>query len=291
MYQIPHVLRARNFRLYLARGTSRQKANRRLVDLWLNGGAAVLGHTPPNLLRELKNAASRGLYAPLPHFAESRFLKALSKLLPERSFRIYAAPPLELASLTGNTDLDGLDGFTRIKKEGERKLDANLKLWRPYIDPLNPFAVNDTPILIPVLPGIQTWRGELPIGLCVIAALTGNNASEEMLSRLPPGDTLSPILLAIAARGIHDLLAAPERANPEFPHVSKALRHSRWQRRGIYLNLKEYPKPEEWDALFHQFLEAGFLLPPTQSHPVILPGELSQGEETKLASILKTDFN
>jgi len=181
MYQIPHVLRARNFRLYLARGTSRQKANRRLVDLWLNGGAAVLGHTPPNLLRELKNAASRGLYAPLPHFAESRFLKALSKLLPGRSFRIYAAPPLELASLTGNTDLDGLDGFTRIKKEGERKLDANLKLWRPYIDPLNPFAVNDTPILIPVLPGIQTWRGELPIGLCVIAALTGNNASEEML--------------------------------------------------------------------------------------------------------------
>ena len=58
---VPAVLRARNFRLYTAGG-------RRLVDLWLNGGAAVLGHTPPALLRELKNTASRGLYAPFPIF-------------------------------------------------------------------------------------------------------------------------------------------------------------------------------------------------------------------------------
>jgi len=288
MYQIPHVLRARNFRLYLARGTSPQETNNcRLVDLWLNGGAAVLGHTPPSLLRELKNTASRGLYAPLPHFTENRFLKALSKLLPGRSFRLYAAPPQNLVSFSENMNLHGL---ARVKEEDERKICSDIKLWRPYTDPLNPFAVDDTPLLIPVLPGIHTWRGGLPMGLCVVAALTGNAASEELLSRLPPDDALSPIILAIATRGIYDILAAPERANPELPRVSKALKHSRWQRCGIYLNLQEKQKTEEWDTLFHQFLKAGFLLPPTPSSPVILPGELSKGEEIKLALMLKFDF-
>ena len=252
MRQIPHILRARGFRLYLA-------DNQRLVDLWQNGGAAILGHTPPNLLRELKNAASRGLYAPYPHFTESRFLKALSKLLPGRTFRLYAALPPAC---------------------------VNLKLWRPYADPLNPFAVDDTPLLIPVIPGIQTWRGAMPLGLCVVAARTGDATAEEMFSQLPPNDMFSPILLAAAARGVYDLLAAPERAKPELPRVTKALQQSRWQKQGIYLTLKDDPKAEEWDALFSKFFEAGFLIPPVPSHPLILPGELSDGEEAKLASVL-----
>jgi len=255
--------------------------SRRLVDLWQNGGAAVLGHTPPNLLRELKNTASRGLYAPLPHFTEGRFLKALAKILPGRAFRIYAAPPL----FSGDTDLHGLNGLARIKEEGERK-PSGLKLWRPYIDTLNPFFVDDTPLLVPVLPGIQTWRRGLPMGLCVAAAQTGVDASEAALSWLPSSDALPPVLLAVATRGVYDLLAAPERAKPEFPRIKKALRQSRWQRQGIYLTLREESKEGEWDALFDQFFEAGFLLPPTPDHPLILPGELSQGEETKLAAAL-----
>jgi len=254
--QIPNVLRARGFRLYLADGGKRT-GQARLVDLWLNGGAAVLGHTPPNLLRELKNAASRGLYAPYPHFTESRFLKALSKLFPQRSFRLYAAPPPNVS----------------------------LKLWRPFVDPANPFITGGTTILVPVISGIQTWRDGLPFGLCVIAA-----SSEDMLTRLPPGDMLSPILLAAATRGIYDLLAAKERAKLALPRIKKALRENstkkEWQQNGIYLTLKNDPTPEEWTAMFHQFLEAGFLLPPTPTHPLILPAEMSDGEEAKLAKVL-----
>ena len=251
--KLPTVLRSRGFRLYTEGG-------KRLIDLWLNGGAAVLGHTPPNLLRELKNTASRGLYAPYPHFTERRFIKALSKLLPGYCFRIYAAPPISCRG-------------------------TEIKFWRPYTNPENPFAVDDAPLLIPVLPGIHTWRGGdgMPLGLCVIAA-----KSEEHLSQLPQSDALSPILLAAAARGVHDLLAAPERVKPKLPRVEKTLKNSssKWQKRGIYLTLKNKPAPEEWDALFRKFLEAGFLLPPTPTHPVILPGELSSGEEAKLAVLL-----
>ena len=259
--KIPQVLRARGFRLYLA---DRQ----RLVDLWLNGGAAALGHTPPNLLRELKNTASRGLYAPFPHFTEGRFIKALSKLLPERNFRLYAAPPQELTALYES---------------------GGVKLWRPFINPASPFAADkNTPLLIPVIPGIQTWRGEMPLGLCVAAAQRGSDAAEKLLSQLPPGDALSPVLLAVAARGVYDLLAAPERGKPHCVRVAKALKADkcRWQRRGIYLTLKDAPSPSEWETLFNKFLQAGFLLPPVPNQPVILPGELSDGEEAKLAALL-----
>jgi hypothetical protein len=258
---IPNVLRARGFRLYLANG-------KRLVDLWLNGGAAILGHTPHNLLRELKNTASRGLYAPFPHFTEARYLKALSKIFPGRSFRLYAAPPPELYALFN---------------KGEAKL------WRPYTNPDSPFAVTENaPILVPVLPGIQLWREseELPFGLCAAAA-----ESEKQLTQLPPDDMLSPVLLAAAARGIYDILASPERAKPVLPRTLKVcsqteLKNSRWRQEGIYLSLKEKPKTGEWTELFNKFLEAGFLLPPIPSHPLILPGELSDGEDAKLAAVI-----
>ena len=253
---VPHVLRARGFRLYIENGI-------RLNDLWLNGGAAILGHTPANILRELKNTASRGLYTPLPHFTEGRFLKALSKLFPGRSFRLYAAPPEELVSLF---------------KTGKAAL------WRPFTDPASPFAVekNAPPFLVPVLPGIQLWRDELPLGLCAIAA-----ESENQLAQLPEGDLLSPILLAVSARGTHDILAAQDRAKLNFPHVAKVLHNNKtWRRQGVYLYPKEKREYETWPVLFKKFLEAGFLLPPTPSQPLILPGELSAGEEAKLAAAL-----
>ena len=254
--KIPDVHRARGFRLYLSNG-------KRLVDLWLNGGAAVLGHTPPDILRELKNTASRGLYAPFPHFSQGRYINALLKLLPGYSFRLYAAPPPPLITL-----------FEQ----------GTAKLWRPFLDPKAPFSINENgELFILVVPGIQIWRGELPLGLCVVAAKT-----EEFLSQLPPGDILPPVLLSVAARGVFDLLAALKRAKPSLPRTYKILKNNEtvWQKQGIYLTLKEKPSLQEWEALFFRFLEAGFLLPPVSVFPIILPGELSDGEDAKLANAL-----
>ncbi|MDR1575741.1 MAG: hypothetical protein LBS37_07030 [Treponema sp.] len=257
----PEVLRARDFRLYTRGG-------RRLVDLWQNGGAAVLGHTPHLLLRELKNTASRGLFAPFPHFWEGRFTRALSRLFPGRTFRLYASAPAAAEDL--------------LKK-------GAAGLWRPFLDPLAPLAAADAPgVLIPVLPGIQGWRGGLPQGLCVLAI----NAACE--NALPAGDFLPPVLLAAAARGIYDLIAAAPERVPVLPRITKALNNdSPWQRRGIYLSLgadrglRAETVPEVWPALFRRFLEAGFLLPPVPDHPLILPGVLPPGEEAKLAELLQ----
>jgi len=249
---VPTVLRARGFRLYTRSG-------QRLVDLWQNGGAAVLGHNPPGLLRELKNTASRGLYAPFPHFLEARFIKALSVLFPNRDFLLYSSAPALLEPLLAS---------------------GTAALWRPFLDPKSPFAVLENSILIPVLPGIQGWRNDLPQGLCVLAY-----SSVPDTVKLPVGDILPPVLLAAAARGICDIIAAPERAKFHFPRIAKILPKSPWQRRGIYLSLRD-PGIETWDALFRRFLKAGFLIPPIPSQPLILPGILSPGEEAKLAETL-----
>jgi hypothetical protein len=257
---MPTVLRARDFRLYA-------KGGQRLVDLWQNGGAAVLGHTPPSILREIKNTAGRGLYAPFPHFLENRLCKALSRIFPGRDFRLYATPPPRLETLVS---------------------DNTAALWRPFLDPAAPLSVpeNAPPVLIPVVPGIQGWRGDLPLGLCVLAIKNGFETPPP-----PPGAFLPPVPLAAAPRGPSDLLAAaPQRANPAYRRIGQALANRqvsfRWQRRGLYVTPEQTPSKEEWAALFRRFLDNGFLLPPVSSQPVILPGILSPGEEAKLAALL-----
>jgi len=265
--KVPQVLRAKGFRLYTDGG-------QRLVDLWLNGGAAVLGHTPANMLRELKNTANRGLYAPYPHFTESRFLKALSKLFPNSKFRLYAAPPPELITLFKN---------------------GTAKFWRPFAQSIPNGAENEkkSSLLIPVLSGIQTWREGLPLGLCVVVYNEADDANgkseiEKLFSQLPTGDILSPILFAIATRGVHDLITSSEKRKPLLTKVTESLQNSQWKQNGIYLTLKEEITSKEWESLFDKFLKAGFLLPPIQCHPLILPADLSAGEEAKLIAVLES---
>ena len=294
---VPQVMRARDFRLYTKDGM-------RLIDLWQNGGAAVLGHTPAMFLREIKNTAGRGLYAPFPHFTEQRLHKVLSMLFPDRSFRLYAVPPAEISfpsvyEIAYNNGVSG-DNAGRLSPV----------LWRPFLDfctqvetqrpeaaaqnteapAAGPAQKPNTPALvIPVLPGIQGWRGGLPFGLCVYAVLS---TCEEIFSALPPTDFLPPVALAAAARGIWDLIAAaPERGNIQWQHINKVIKNSPWQRRGIYLFPRLTPGPKAWELLFRSFLDAGFLLPPLPGHPLILPGILSPGEEAKLAEILQTSMS
>jgi hypothetical protein len=228
------------------------------------------------MLREIKNTAGRGLYAPFPHFLESRYRAALSRIFPDKDFRLYAAPPPQLEALVAAES-----GGVRCN---------TVAFWRPFVNPAAPLSVpeNAPPVLIPVVPGIQGWRGGLPLGLCVLAVKNGFETPP-----LPPGDFLSPVLLAVAARGIYDLIAAgkaaaPERANPVYRRIDQIFKNTRqgWRRQGIYLTPEQPRSNEEWAALFRRFLDNGFLLPPVQSHPVILPGVLSPGEEAKLAALL-----
>jgi len=241
---LPKVLRARDFHLYLEGG-------KRLTDLWLSGGKAVLGHKPPKVLGELKNAAERGLFAPLPHPMEKRFLKALTGIFPGRSFRLYT----DSASM--NLALEQA-GFS-----------PPLALWRPFLE-----MASDA-IFYPVLP----W----PLGPEVLVLDKATEAS------FPPGEIIPPVLLAPATRALHNLAAEIRKPNSRpYPKIEKALKEQKplWRCKGIYLTLNGEMSKDEYSSLFRRFLKGGFLIPPSPAEPAILPASMSGGEESKLAELL-----
>jgi hypothetical protein len=277
---LPRIRRARDFRLYTGSGG-------RLLDLWQYGGTAILGHTPPGLLRELKNTASRGLFAPLPSFAESRFHKALALLFPGRVARLYPdEASLRAALAAAGYAAEGPFPDPAFGKSGPPGTGpwraAGLSLWRPFLaDPEEEPSpwFQDIPLLIPVLP--LPWPGAPRVLIL----------EPSRAAAFPSPGPLSPLVLAAGARSVHDLIAAlPGRSIRAFPRLRKALAQGGWRRRGIYLSWKEIfpenPDQETYAAMFRRFLDAGFLLPPARREPLILPGALSPGEEAKLARLL-----
>jgi hypothetical protein len=135
--------------------------------------------------------------------------------------------------------------------------------------------MEEAPVLLPVLPWPLAPR---------TAAI-----KKDLENFFPPGDLVSPVLLAAAARTVHDLIAAgPEREKTRYPKIEKALSFpgNKWRRQGIYLTCDAGLQAEQWAVLWNRFLEGGFLLPPSPAEPLILPGLMPPGEESKLAGLL-----
>ena len=258
---LPAILRARDYHLYLEGG-------KRITDLWLQGGKAVLGHKPPNVLRELKNAGERGLMSALPHGMEKRFIKALNVFFPGRAFRIYADESSLSRALenAGYRDFSIMDPAIVLNEKKESPGKNNIYLWRPFLEDAENFRENS--FLIPVLP----W----PLSPMVLVL----NQNIE----LGPGDIIPPALLAPATRALYDLHNVKNPGN--YTKLNKALKKSIWQLKGIYLSVKEEMSREQYADLFKRFLEGGFLIPPSKAEPAILPAFMSGGEEAKLAMLL-----
>jgi hypothetical protein len=232
----------------------------------------VLGHTPSGVLRELKNTAERGLFTAFPHPLEHRFTKALARIFPGKLFRVYDnEASLRRALIEAGYRVQAFPDPALPQSDADA-----LSLWRPFLEGAELLQHSHSRLLIPVLP----WS--LSPKVLVIPE------SLEPVQRFPPSDLLSPVILASGTRSIYDLIAAaPKRGNMHFPKIQEALFQSKWHRRGIYLYYSEPLDKEPYVKLFHHFLESGFLLPPNQNIPLILPGILSPGEEGKLAELLK----
>jgi hypothetical protein len=263
--KVPPLSRTRGYRFY----TADQK---RLVDLWQCGGRALLGHTPPGLLKTIKNTASRGLFAPLPHSGLYRLERALQKLFPGRICGIYR----DGASL-GRALEQARRAFPH-----DAEPSAGIPVWRPFWDGAGGSGGADkageawafpheAPVFIPVLP--LPWM----------------NAPETAVFRagmenaLPPSDLIPPLVLAALGRAVYDLIAAgPSRAAIPFKPYDRPF--PLWKRQGIYLLYTG--GAALYEGLFTRFLEGGFLLPPEPELPAILAPGLSPGETARLTALL-----
>jgi hypothetical protein len=249
---LPPIKRARGYRLYTENSHGRPC---RFVDLWLDGGKALLGHRPPSVLLKIKNTADRGLFAPYPSCETYRFERALKKMLPGRNFFVTE----------------------HISEHGEGWLETgkDAPLARAFERGKHYEGWEAEPVIQPVLPH--------PLSPKIIAIK--NEADEKAAPLLLP-----PVILAATTRALWDLLASETRgevANKRLMALfESAAFKKRWRRAGIYLYRAQKAGPEEWESIFIRFLENGFLLPPCAGEPLVLPEELSDGEAAALVRLL-----
>lgn len=184
--RLPPVSRAREHRLYTADG-------KRWIDLWADGGRALLGHRPGGVGLRIKNELDRGLYAPYPGRWEKRLEKQLFRLFPGYSHvSFFASEERALALLPpGEQPLDPLDlpgggpGNTAAASgaDGAEPRRLSGALWGRPLLPGHPVAE----MCFPILP-LSGLGGVQPV-------LFSDNYSE-----LPPSDLVSPLLLAALTR-------------------------------------------------------------------------------------------
>jgi hypothetical protein len=265
---LPPIRRARAFRLYAADG-------RRYLDLWLDGGHAILGHGAGPAMSAARNTLAAGLLPPLPSVHAERFARALARRFPSHPcVRLYAtrARALQAAARALGTAGEALQPFDPAidPLPGSPPRAA---LWRPWTGDGARAAAESAGVLLPVIPFAVA---EAPAVLCC----RGEPGA------VPDSDDLPGFLLAAAVRGLECLSQAPPR-NPLLAGLEAVLDAcGLWQRRGRYA--RPLCDPGERPGVHARFLEAGVLLPPACAGPAILPAELSAGEAALLARLFRT---
>lgn len=261
---LPRVRRARGYRLYTAAG-------RRLLDLYLDRGAALLGHRPELLGRELKSVLGRGLAGNLPSAYAGRLRRVLRQALPGHSWFGIAATAA---------------GARRLLR---RQLGLDPAQPLPVADPLLDPAWEAAPAawwrpLCGAQPPGGAWLARGPAALLhrlPFAAGAGPvtvSARAAAAAPEPAEPAVSPLLLAGAAAALRRLLRTAAQRSAvaaSWPHPAPG-----WRRDGIYV-LADYPRRCH-AAVFAAFLAAGVLLNPRYPGPSILPGEVSPGEAALL---------
>ena len=267
---VPPVRRARDYRLYTEDG-------RRLLDLYLDAGGALLGHRPELVGRALKNVAGRGLLGNLPSSYPARLRRLLRRALPGHAwFGIAATADDALGLLRGRLGdalAPPLQVADPLSEPNWRQ--APVAWWRPLCgeQPAGgewlahgpaallhrlPFAVGAGPVTV------STRHGGS--GACVGAP------------------HVSPLLLAGAAAALRRLLrTATERSSvaSAWPRTAPG-----WRRSGVYV-MAEYPRRRH-EGVFAAFLAAGVLLNPRYPGPSILPAPVSPGEAALLRRLFAT---
>jgi hypothetical protein len=290
---LPLIRRARGFRLYDSSG-------RRYLDMYQDGGAAVLGHRPEGMLLALKSAASRGLWGTLPSRESGRLYRAVDTLLdseelPLRETVFGGAAQLRFFRNTERLlSAFGLDELVDplFLSPGETAARAAsgkaALLWRPFTgelwDRLSPSlaaAGVGRLFVIPLLP--------LPGGFAPRAALVLGRDSGD----LPPDDALSAAVTGISAHSttlLKKLIAVSESVKRNDNLLSgRDLRErfSRppWRREGPYLL---WDRPEgEYESFRSSALERGIVLAPDPLTPSILPLSCTAGEIKPLISLME----
>ena len=265
-----NVRRARGYYLYTEK-------NIRLLDLWLDGGKAILGRRTGQANLVCKQFLDKGLTGFLPTKADVQLRRALESLLPDYPVIRWYETQDKAERIAGSVLQAGQNGTVQP-----------LPVWRPFLDLASD---SQEPIADNIM--LVTPAYPVPCGILV--------AGSRFEERLPPSDVLFPPLAYSLARAFFDLkhkmeeLQLKEIKIEDGYHSEMAGRSARvshtivkkrqavlnrkaeaeclipgvWTQKGWYL----FPHiPEaEYPAFFLQALDAHVLISPEYGTPSILP--------------------
>ena len=265
-----NVRRARGYYLYTEK-------NVRLLDLWLDGGKAILGRRAGQANLVYKQFLDKGLTGFLPTKADVQLRRALEALLPDYPVIRWYETQDKAERIAGSVLQAGQNGTVQP-----------LPVWRPFLDLASD---SQEPIADNIM--LVTPAYPVPCGILV--------AGSRFEERLPPSDVLFPPLAYSLARAFFDLkhkmeeLQLKEIKIEDGHHSEMAGRSARvshtivkkrqavlnrkaeaeclipgvWTQKGWYL----FPHiPEaEYPAFFLQALDAHVLISPEYGTPSILP--------------------
>ncbi len=244
---LPAIRRARGFHLY-------DNGGRRILDLYLEGGRAWLGHRPEGLSLQLKNTLTRGVYAAYPGSEEGKLLKAARTLAVQSG----SNPGCRALYLRGGAS----DAVIPAAVDPLFSDRGECVLWRPGLP--WPAKADYIEILVP-LPGFDAGR------------IIITNREDH-----PTGDLPSPVIAAALTRCLWTLKNTLE-TQPASVGIKAG---NSWEQKGPYHIFKG--SEEEYDTLFKKALSDGILLPPDKSDPMIIPGELTTGDQKLLISFFQS---
>ena len=270
--------------------------NVRLLDLWLDGGKAILGRRAGQANLVCKQFLDKGLTGFLPTKADVQLRRALEALLPDYPVIRWYETQDKAERIAGSVLQAGQNGAVQP-----------LPVWRPFLD-LDLASDSQEPIA----DGIMLVTPAYPVPCGIIAA--GSRFEE----RLPPADVLFPPLAYSLARAFFDLkrkmeeLQLKEIKMADGHHSEAAGRSARvshtiakkrqaalnrkaeaerlilgvWTQKGWYL----FPHiPEaEYPAFFLQALDAHVLISPEYGTPSILPDCKSYAELIRFLKLRNT---
>ncbi len=273
---VPAIARARGRRLYAADG-------RRILDLYADGGASVMGRREGAAGRVAKESIDRGLASALPGFWEERLRKAVLAWLPGwAGVRFFASETDALFSLAGNDE-----AFARDLSAGAA-FPAAVASFRSRLTVEFPYRAFRTDLAGAAeagAPGGRFALARLPAApaFAVGAVLAKTPADLEALSGLA-GAPPAALQLAASTRSLADFLTFA----PSFDEA-------RWSRMDPYLGrifkrsgpwlYPAYPESEH-ARIFAACLEAGILVSPDWRAPSIVAPEFDRGEAAPLGAIL-----
>ena len=282
-----NVRRARGYYLYTEK-------NIRLLDLWLDGGKAILGRRTGQANLVCKQFLDKGLTGFLPTKADVQLRRALESLLPDYPVIRWYETQDKAERIAGSVLQAGQNGTVQP-----------LPVWRPFLD-----LASDSQE--PIADNIMLVTSAYPVPCGILVA--GSRFEE----RLPPSDVLFPPLAYSLARAFFDLkrkmeeLQIKEIKIEDGHHSETAGRCARvshtivkkrraalnrkaeaerlipgvWEQKGWYL----FPHiPEaEYPAFFLQALDAHVLISPEYGTPSILPDCESYAELIRFLKLRNT---